>query len=96
MATCTHLDEVDVNAQPSSPGCEDCLRLGGHWFHLRMCRACGHVGCCDSSPGQHATHHHESSGHAIVSSFEPGEDWVWCYVDEVGLSVLNLPDFSHS
>lgn len=93
--TCTHLDEIDVSAQPSSEGCEDCLRAGGRWVHLRMCRSCGHVGCCDSSPGKHATAHYRDSGHDVVSSYEPGEDWVWCYADETAFTVANLPGFSH-
>jgi hypothetical protein len=93
--TCTHLDQVDPEAKPSAEGCEDCLRVGGAWVHLRMCRACGHVGCCDSSPAKHATAHSGSSGHALVSSFEPGEDWWWCYVDEVTFVVDAVPSYSH-
>lgn len=95
-ATCTHLDTIDAQATPSAEGCEDCLREGGRWVHLRMCRVCGHVGCCDSSPGKHATAHHDASGHAVMSSFEPGEDWWWCFVDEVGFTVPDLPAFAHS
>ena len=79
---CSHLDQVDVTATPSSTGCEDCLRVGGRWVHLRMCRTCGHVGCCDSSPLRHARAHAFAVAHPIVQSFEPGEDWRWCYVDE--------------
>jgi hypothetical protein len=94
--TCTHLDEVDADATPSSPGCEDCIRIGGRWRHLRMCRSCGHVGCCDSSPNKHATAHFHTSEHALVSSFEPGEDWWWCFVDEVGFTVSDQPSYSHS
>ena len=67
---------------PSANGCEDCLRIGGRWLHLRLCLTCGHVGCCDSSPNRHARKHFHASGHAIIQSFEPGEDWRWCYVDE--------------
>src|SRR6266478_8837525 len=79
---CTHLDQIrDVT--PSAEGCEDCLRIGGWWVHLRECMSCGHIGCCDSSPNKHATKHARSSGHPIVKSFEPGEDWMWCYVDQV-------------
>jgi hypothetical protein len=67
--TCTHLDTVDAGATPSSEGCEDCLRSGGRWLHLRMCRECGHVGCCDSSPNKHASAHFRGVGHPLVSSY---------------------------
>ncbi|MDQ5844990.1 MAG: UBP-type zinc finger domain-containing protein [Acidobacteriota bacterium] len=67
---------------PSADGCEDCLRIGSAWLHLRLCLTCGHVGCCDSSPNRHATKHFHQSGHPIIQSFEPGEDWRWCYIDE--------------
>jgi hypothetical protein len=93
--TCTHLDTVDADAKPSSEGCEDCLRIGGRWLHLRMCRECGHVGCCDSSPNKHATAHFHAVRHPLVSSFEPGEDWWWCYADEIALTVGDLPNYSH-
>jgi hypothetical protein len=81
-AQCSHLDQIrDVN--PSADGCEDCLRIGAWWVHLRECMTCGHVGCCDSSPNRHASKHARTSRHPIVKSFEPGEDWMWCYVDQV-------------
>jgi uncharacterized UBP type Zn finger protein len=81
---CTHTDQIrDVT--PSGSGCKECLEIGGHWVHLRLCLSCGHVGCCDSSPNRHATKHFRASHHPIVRSFEPGEDWAWCYVDEVEL-----------
>ena len=67
--------EIDPHAQPSGTGCVECDATGGWWFHLRRCAACGHIGCCDSSPGQHATHHARDAGHPILTSFEPGEDW---------------------
>lgn len=84
--TCGHLDGLrDVPAH-TSPGCEDCLRAGGTWVHLRACLTCGHVGCCDSSPGQHAYRHaRDNSAHHIARSLRPGEDWAWCYTDEVFL-----------
>lgn len=81
MATCTHLDTIR-NPRPHARGCEECLRTGDGWVHLRLCLACGHVGCCDSSPNRHATKHFHATQHPIVRSFEPGEDWRWCYVDE--------------
>ena len=95
MDDCTHVDEVDVEATPSAQGCEDCLRMGGRWVHLRMCRMCGHVGCCDSSPNKHATAHNAATHHALISSFEPGEEWWWCYTDQVSFEVPELASYSH-
>jgi uncharacterized UBP type Zn finger protein len=84
MATCTHLDEIKIVAAPDAvPGCEECLATGGRWLHLRMCQTCGRIGCCDNSPGRHATAHHHETGHPVIRSVEPGEDWSWCYVDEL-------------
>ncbi len=81
---CSHLDTIrDVT--PSAAGCEECLKTGDSWVHLRLCRACGHVGCCDNSPNRHATKHYGSTGHPIIQSFEKGEDWIWCYEDKVYL-----------
>jgi uncharacterized UBP type Zn finger protein len=76
-----HLKEIR-KVTPSANGCEDCLRMGGEWVHLRLCLSCGHVGCCDDSPNRHATAHFHSTHHPIMQSFEPGEDWRWCYVHE--------------
>ena len=81
MATCTHLSEVH-EVTPSARGCEDCLKTGGGWVHLRLCTSCGHVGCCDSSPNKHATAHFRQTEHPIIRSFEPGEEWGYCYVDD--------------
>ena len=76
------------SSRPDSvPGCEDCLKTGDRWVHLRVCRTCGHVGCCDSSPNRHATAHERETGHPIVSSVEPGEDWSYCYVDDVAFVI---------
>ncbi len=81
---CSHLDTVTVVDLPSPvEGCEECLELGMQWAHLRMCQSCGHIGCCDDSPGRHATAHHADSGHPIIRSAQPGEDWSFCYVDEL-------------
>ncbi len=79
-----HLDHVRMTA-PGQPvaGCEDCLRMGGRWVHLRMCLECGHIGCCDASPNRHATGHFRETSHPLMRSVEPGERWWWCYVDEV-------------
>ena len=84
-ALCAHLDSAADVTPSTTDGCEDCLREGTHWVHLRECLECGHVGCCDNSPGTHATKHWTSSGHARMCSFEPGEDWGWCYADDLFL-----------
>jgi uncharacterized UBP type Zn finger protein len=78
---CTHLDQIK-DVTPSADGCEDCLKIGDTWNHLRLCMTCGHVGCCDSSKNKHATKHFHATQHPIIKSFQPGEDWGWCYVDE--------------
>ena len=78
---CNHLDQIAVR-QTSKTGCEDCLKTGDSWMHLRLCLTCGHVGCCDSSIGKHATKHANDTGHACMRSFEPGEDWRWCYLHQ--------------
>jgi uncharacterized UBP type Zn finger protein len=85
-AECSHLDQVRA-VTPSSIGCQECLDKGAFWVHLRMCMSCGNVGCCDSSPNRHATAHQGRTGHPIVASLEPGEDWWWCYPDQVLLVV---------
>ncbi len=86
--SCNHLDTIEVTELPAAvDGCEDCLRAGGVWLHLRICLACGHVGCCDDSPAQHASHHADSSGHPIIRSLEPGEEWSWCFVDELAMII---------
>jgi hypothetical protein len=82
-ARCTHRDQILVEAPDEVEGCEDCLRIGDRWMHLRVCLTCGHVGCCDSSLNRHASAHARAEEHPIVRSAEPGEDWCWCYVDEV-------------
>jgi uncharacterized UBP type Zn finger protein len=83
---CEHLVGLEP-VPPRSMGCEECLKTGSRWVHLRLCLTCGHVGCCDSSPGRHATKHFHHTKHPVVASFEPGERWAWCYVDEVELEV---------
>ena len=81
---CAHLDQIR-EVTPSANGCEDCLKTGESWVHLRLCLTCGHVGCCDDSKNTHATKHFHATDHPLIQSFEPGEDWGWCYVDQVGL-----------
>src|SRR5947209_4717328 len=89
--TCTHLDTVE-EVTPSSNGCVDCLKIGGRWVHLRLCMRCGHVGCCDNSPNRHATAHwHAQPDHPLIRSYEPGEDWWWCYADELFFELEGAP-----
>lgn len=81
-AVCEHMSEIR-DVKPSAKGCEDCLKTGDTWVHLRICLQCGHVGCCDSSKNKHATKHFHEAGHPIMQSFQPGESWKWCYVDQI-------------
>jgi uncharacterized UBP type Zn finger protein len=84
MTVCSHLDRVRVIELPAEvAGCEECLKAGGEWLHLRMCETCGKIGCCDSSPNQHATRHAREVDHPVLRSLEPGEVWSWCVIDEV-------------
>lgn len=83
-APCAHLDQIR-DVKPGTKGCEDCLKTGDTWVHLRLCMTCGHVGCCDESKNKHATRHFHATSHPIIKSLEPGEDWLWCYVDEIAL-----------
>jgi len=82
QANCSHLNQIK-NPKPRTKGCEECLKTGDSWVHLRLCEICGHVGCCDSSKNRHATKHFHKTRHAIMRSLEPGENWGWCYIDEV-------------
>ena len=83
---------IDPEAFPSGPGCVECEADGGWWVHLRRCAQCGHIGCCDTSPSQHATAHHHASEHPIIQSFEPGEDWYWDFTGSVGVLGPHLAD----
>jgi uncharacterized UBP type Zn finger protein len=86
--SCSHLDSIVVSELPNSvEGCEDCLREGGVWLHLRICLQCGHVGCCDDSPARHATAHARETAHPLIRSLEPGEEWSWCFVDELAMLI---------
>ena len=80
--TCDHLDTIET-VTPATLGCAECLKNGSWWVHLRLCRGCGHVGCCDDSPFRHATAHFHATGHPIIEGYDPPEGWGWCYVDEV-------------
>jgi uncharacterized UBP type Zn finger protein len=83
---CEHRKEIKLHRLPEAvEGCEQCLAAGDGWLHLRICLECGQVGCCDDSPNRHATAHHRATGHPLIRSIEPGEDWVWCFVDKVGM-----------
>ncbi len=79
---CSHLDGIH-DVTPGTLGCEECLKRGDVWLHLRLCRTCGHVGCCDSSKNKHATKHYHRTKHPIIEGYDPPEGWGWCYVDEV-------------
>lgn len=88
MPSCTHLDQIRITQLPvSAEGCEECLKTGDPWLHLRICLACGKVGCCDSSPNRHASSHAQQTGHPLIRSLEPGEVWAFCFVDQVGMEV---------
>ena len=80
--SCKHLDQIKVETTDKHV-CEECVKMGDIWVHLRLCLTCGHVGCCDSSKNKHATKHFRSSGHPLIRSIEPGENWVWCYEDKM-------------
>jgi len=81
-SVCQHISSVVV-VDPTSEVCDQCVALGDRWVHLRACLSCGQVGCCDQSKNKHATKHYRSSGHPVIQSIEPGEDWVYCYIDHL-------------
>jgi hypothetical protein len=91
MESCSHLDHVH-RVRPSARGCQECLAMGDQWVHLRLCMECGHVGCCDDSKNKHATKHFRHTHHPIMRSVEPGEEWGWCYEDEL---MLDFSDPAH-
>jgi CPA2 family monovalent cation:H+ antiporter-2 len=87
-AVCSHTDQIDLHVAPDAEGvCPDCVAIGASWVHLRECMTCGHVACCDDSPNRHASKHHAGTGHPIIRSKEPGEEWYWCFIDEVAFFV---------
>jgi uncharacterized UBP type Zn finger protein len=92
--TCLHLQQIQT-VTPSGNGCEECLAMGDTWVHLRLCETCGHVGCCDDSKNKHASRHAHATGHPIIKSFEPGEDWGYCYIDDLYFEKLpvNVGDY---
>ena len=83
---CKHLAAI-ATVTPSAAGCEECLKIGSPWVHLRICRTCGHVGCCDDSPNRHATEHFHATGHPVIEGYDPPEGWGWCYVDEIAFDL---------
>ena len=88
MSRCTHLDSIEITSLPEEvAGCEDCLATGGVWLHLRICLQCGHVACCDDSPNKHMSKHAEAAQHPIIRSLEPGEDWCFCFIDDIGMLI---------
>jgi uncharacterized UBP type Zn finger protein len=87
LSACAHLDQVQIK-NTAKAGCEDCLKTGDSWVHLRLCLICGHVGCCDSSKNRHATRHFKAEKHPLIRSIEPGESWVWCYEDRAIVAEL--------
>jgi uncharacterized UBP type Zn finger protein len=87
---CAHLDTIQhLEGRDGVPGCPECIATGSTWVHLRRCTECGQVGCCDDSPNRHATAHYHASAHPVIRSLEPGEDWLWCYEDEVAFRVAD-------
>ena len=84
---CPHLRTTREVTPRTPDGWEECLLSGGRWVHLRLCRSCGHVGCCDSSPNRHATRHFQATGHPVIQSLEPGERWLYCYIDDLVFQV---------
>jgi hypothetical protein len=91
--SCSHLNTIEGvgGPRPAAEGCVECLAMGGRWVHLRRCLQCGHIGCCDSSPNRHATAHFHEVAHPLIQSFEPGEEWVSCFVDDVMFELPGLP-----
>ena len=89
--TCGHVNLIQ-KAAPSGPGCVECMKTKGWWVHLRRCAICGHIGCCDSSPGRHARKHAHDRNHPIIQSYEPGEDWLYCFADDTMLDIPAMHD----
>jgi uncharacterized UBP type Zn finger protein len=80
---CYHISQVNENIKGNTKGCEECEKIGSDWVHLRLCLSCGHVGCCDSSINKHGTKHYQETDHPVIKSYEPGENWKWCYEDNL-------------
>lgn len=82
-ARCKHVNQIQILRTSKEHVCEDCVKTGDTWVHLRLCLSCGHIGCCDSSRNKHATRHYQETAHPLMRSIEPGEEWIWCYIDQV-------------
>ncbi len=93
MSKCTHADQIKVTRPETVEGCEECLKIGGKWVHLRVCLTCGKVGCCDNSPNKHARAHYGETEHPLIQSVEPGEKWAFCFVDD---EMMREPPLPHS
>ncbi len=91
MSKCTHADQIKVTRPETVEGCEECLKIGGKWVHLRVCLTCGKVGCCDNSPNKHARAHYGETEHPLIQSVEPGEKWAFCFVDNEMMREPPLP-----
>jgi hypothetical protein len=85
--SCEHAANIKPVPPRTPTACEECLTAGTSSVHLRLCLTCGHVGCCDSSPGRHATRHAQATAHPVIASYEPGERWAWCYIDQMGVDL---------
>ena len=94
ITRCRHLSTMHA-VTPGSRGCAECEKTGDSWVHLRLCLECGHVGCCDNSPNRHATAHFHAAQHPLIQSYEPDEDWWFCYIDDVAFTVDGAPSFEH-
>ena len=96
MTRCEHLDLIEITQLPEEvAGCEDCLKTGDVWLHLRICLTCGHVGCCDDSPNKHASAHAASGEHPLIRSLEPGEDWCYCFIEDIGMLIPEIHGHTH-
>ena len=95
IGTCAHLSAITTIKQPQQRVCDECVKIGAQWVHLRTCQECGATLCCDNSPNRHATAHFNSSAHPIIQSYEPGEDWWYCYLDDLAFLVDGAPSFAH-
>jgi hypothetical protein len=93
---CGHIEAIEEVKQPGKRVCDECVKTGAQWVHLRTCQECGSTHCCDSSPNRHATAHFHADGHPLVQSYEPGENWWWCYRDNVAFEVAEAPSYSHT
>ena len=95
MSACSHLGQIRSVSPRTPEGCEECLKTGSYWVHLRLCLECGHVGCCDDSPNKHASKHARADEHPLIRSLEPGEEWSYCYIDDIGMVIPEVHGHTH-